>query len=273
MTKATVIEKNKNDIIVLEIENGYSATLLELPDGYAPENFFKATEEIEISKPYTGEHSCPHAQSSKFDKFRSADRESGVKCYRVLYGRVKESNRWEVASFRYPKATWDTEEARKHCKACHGLAFEKAVVRAEDCENEQTKDGMSFEVKKTDKFRKLVYGIFLESGVVDTQKDIESSAEIEKAAHRYMIRLWQSEKPDMIGAEHSYSIPRAVIVESFIAPIDFWYPESPQDAEHLVKAGSWVVAALIENDDEFAKVLSGDYTGFSIQGDGKRRSV
>jgi len=93
---------------------------------------------------------------------------------------------------------------------------------------------------------------------------------VEKAAHRYLLNLWSEEKPSMIGAEHAYPISDAVVVESFIAPTDFWFDESPRDAEHMVSKGDWVICSLIRDKCEFQKVVDGTYTGFSIQGEGKR---
>ena len=269
MTKAKLIEKN-DSTIVLEIEDGYSAVLIELPGGFDPESFFKATEAVDISKQAENEHSCSHAAPSKFDKFRVEKREYEEKSYKAIYGRVNETNRWETAAFGYPANVWEASVAKEHGKAFGGIAFQSAVAKKEN--EEKVVEG-GFIVKKADSYRHIVYGIFLESNVVDTQKDIESPLEIEKAAHKYMYNLWLHEKPDMLGAQHEYPISNAIVIESFIAPVDFWYPESPRDAEHLVKAASWVVAALIEDNDEFEKVLSGDYTGFSVQGKGARRPL
>jgi len=78
MTKAKIIEKN-DSTIVLEIEEGYSAVLIELPNGHTPETFFKATEAVDISKQVENEHSCSHSAPSKFDKFRVEKRDSDGK--------------------------------------------------------------------------------------------------------------------------------------------------------------------------------------------------
>jgi len=124
-----------------------------------------------------------------------------------------------------------------------------------------------------DQMRHLVYGVALEPGVVDSQNDIESPLEIERGAHRYMLNLWKAEKPAMIGAQHEYPIDAAIVVESFIAPVSFYFDDTPHDAEHLVSKGSWVICSLIQDDEEFERVLSGEYSGFSIQGTGQRKPI
>ena len=45
MTNAKIIEKNE-EMVVIEVDAGYSATFLELPGSYSPESFFKATEVV-----------------------------------------------------------------------------------------------------------------------------------------------------------------------------------------------------------------------------------
>jgi len=269
MTKAKLIEKNGHDI-VLEIEDGYSAVLLELPNGHDPETFFKATEAVDISKQTENEHSCSHAAPSKFDKFRVEKREHEGKSYKVIYGRVNETNRWETAAFGYPANVWEASVAKAHGKALGGIAFQSAVAKKEN--EEKVVDG-GFIVKKADEMRGLVYGIALQVGVVDSQNDIETAEEVELAAHRYLMRLWKTEEPSMIGADHAYPISDAVVVESFLAPVDFWFDESPRDAEHMVSKGDWVIVSLIRDRDEFEKVVSGEYLGYSIQGTGVRREI
>jgi len=266
MTNAKVIEKN-NDLVVIEVDAGYSATFLELPGDFSPESFFKATEVVEIQKQDC--HTCPHASSSKFDKIRKGVSEDGKK-HDILYGRVIGTNRWEVASFMYEKAEWSDSEAKEHCKNHGGVAFEKAVGKVEEVE-EVVEGG--FVVKKADQLRHLVYGVALDVNTVDLQGDFEVPLEVEKAAHRYLLNLWAEEKPSMIGAQHDYPIPAAIVVESYIAPVSFYFDGTPHDADHLVEKGSWIIVSLISDDEEFDRVLSGEYSGYSVQGTGQRKPI
>jgi len=160
--------------------------------------------------------------------------------------------------------------AKEHGKANGAIAFESAVAKTE---NEEKVVESGFIVKKTDELRHLVYGVALDVNKVDTQGDFEVPLEVERAAHAYMVRLWKTERPDMIGAQHEYPVDAAVVVESYLAPVDFWFSGTPHDEEHLVKEGSWVLVSLIADDIEFAKVLDGTYTGYSVQGTGSRRKI
>lgn len=271
-----IMKNSDGTPLIFEVDPGYEVGLIELPGEYDVESFFKNTEEIDaeeelISKPYPSEHSCPHS-SLKFETMRSGSRTHDGKRYRVLYGKVSGSNKWIVASFRYPKSAWDAAAAKAHCKAHGGLAFEGAVTKTDEKTQENMGDQL-IDVKKADEMRHLVYGIYLQPNIVDLQKDIEDELEIEKAAHRYMLRLWKDEKPEMVGSEHAMPIADALVVESYIAPTSFWFDGTPHDEAHKVHKGSWVVCALIADDIEFQKILDGDYTGFSIQGHGRRRAL
>lgn len=280
MTKEMIVNENTEVLkdsggapLIFEVEPGYEIGLIELPGNYGVEEFFRETKEVPsedelVSKPYPSEHACRHAAPSKFEKFRSGSRSSGGKKYRIIFGKVKNVNRWEEASYRYNVNSWTAAEARKHCREHNGIAFEAAVAKTTE---ESEAEG--FNVKKTDELRRLVYGIYLEPNIVDKQGDIEDGLEIEKAAHRYMLRLWKDEKPEMLGSEHEMPITDALVVESYIAPTTFWFDGTPHDEAHKVHKGSWVVCALIADEIEFNKVLDGDYTGFSIQGHGRRKPL
>lgn len=278
MSKEVILGDNKEVMkdsggkpIIFEVDSGYEVGLIELPCEFSVESFFKNTDEVTddeiVSKPYLNEHACPQS-SLEFKTMRSGNRIHDGKRYRVLFGKVKDSNKWIEASYRYPKSIWSAAEARAHCRLHKGLAFEAAVAKTtEESETE------GFNVKKTDELRRLVYGIYLEPNIVDKQGDIEDDLEIEKAAHRYMLKLWKDEKPPMLGSEHEMPITDALVVESYIAPTTFWFDGTPHDEAHKVHKGSWVVCALIADEIEFNKVLDGDYTGFSIQGHGRRKPL
>lgn len=127
-------------------------------------------------------------------------------------------------------------------------------------------------ITKADKKKQLVYGVVLAPFEVDSWLDYERPEEIEKAAHIYLIRMWEGQKPAMVGKEHKEPI-EAIPVESYIAPVDFWYPGTPQTEAYRVKAGSWVLVTYIKDKAEFNKVLEGKYKGYSVQGLGRRRKV
>lgn len=117
-------------------------------------------------------------------------------------------------------------------------------------------------VLKADKAKQIVYGVVLSPDEVDSQDDWMSSDDIEKAAHDYMAAS------RVIGAEHSRPMD-ATPVESYIAPQDL--NVDGQNGPQVVKKGSWILGVKVIDPDEWEKVMSGDYTGFSVGGYGERK--
>lgn len=113
---------------------------------------------------------------------------------------------------------------------------------------------------KADAEKRLVYGIVLEPDTEDTQGDIISAGEIEKAAHRFLVAS------RTVGDSHRKPAG-AQVVESYIAPVALTL------GEQAVKAGSWVMAVKIADEKIWNAVQEGEYTGFSIGGFGTRREV
>jgi hypothetical protein len=283
--KAAVVEKEK-DVMVYEVEEGYSVSVAEIPGDMNIEEFYKSTYECENVSIEQEDHVCAHSSPTRFDRFRAADKiislddgdisEGGDRRITIFYGRVAETERWEVAAIKYNSSDWYDFEAREHCKRSGGIAFRTCQINTServsviDQKVEDTdKDGDGVVVKsvrKSDDERRLVYGVVLEPGEVDLQGDFETPEEIEKAAHRFMIKMWENERPSLIGAEHKEPIPTAVPVESYIAQEDVEFPLG------MVKKGSWVVVSYIPDEAYFNKIKSGEYTGYSIQGKGRRRS-
>ena len=127
-------------------------------------------------------------------------------------------------------------------------------------------------VQKNGKMKQLVYGVVLEPNVMDSQDDFMLPHHVEKAAHEYMKRIVRG-KASVMKLQHreqgfKKTQPSIVPVESFIAPVDF-----NLDSHEIVKKGSWVLVAKVEDDALWQDFLDGKYTGFSIGGTGIRRSV
>jgi len=275
MSKMEILDNVEEEgMIVLEIQDGYSVGLVEIPIDEDIDTFFNTTDVLDISKSKNDKHYGYFSPSERFDKFRVGNKDDDGKDFNVVYGRVTGTNKWSFAKNIYNPSIWDQKDAREHCKKSGAIAFDHAGTEEERNTFQETKsEGYSLELKKADKLRGLVYGIVLEPDVIDLQKDFESPEEVERAAHSYLTNLWLSETPNMIGAEHAYPIDEAIVVESFIAPVDFWYDGSPHDEEHMVSKGAWVVCSLIRDKDEFAKVVSGEYLGYSMQGSGIRKPL
>jgi hypothetical protein len=107
--------------------------------------------------------------------------------------------------------------------------------------------------------KQIVYGVVSEPDSIDLQGDRLSKSEIRKACHKFMM---QSQR---IGKEHE-GPAKADVIESYIAPTDFTCNGQ------VVKAGSWVMAVKIHDDDLWQDVKKGEITGFSIAGTGTRTS-
>lgn len=115
--------------------------------------------------------------------------------------------------------------------------------------------------KKTEKADEhYVLGIVLEPEVVDAQNDVYSADEIRTTAHEFM------QKYRTIGLMHKGGINDKVkILESYIAPCDFEADGAP------VKAGTWVMAVKVLDEDLWKACKSGELTGFSIGGSAIRK--
>jgi uracil-DNA glycosylase family 4 len=110
---------------------------------------------------------------------------------------------------------------------------------------------------KSEHEQRLVLGVVLEPNVPDAHDDVFSVEEIRKAAHQFM------RDSQTIGLQHmvATSFP---VVESFLASQDL------QFGDETVAAGSWLMNVFVENDAAWSAVKSGEFTGFSINGLGKR---
>lgn len=120
-------------------------------------------------------------------------------------------------------------------------------------------------IAKIDGRKQIVYGVILEPHTEDLQGDVMTEDEIEKTAHDYM------ENARNVKRRHSTGI-EAFPVESFIAPQEMTYSGGPYGTTTVAK-GSWVLGIKVRDPEEWAKVESGEYTGFSVGGMGVRDAV
>lgn len=110
--------------------------------------------------------------------------------------------------------------------------------------------------------QQLAYCVVIEPEQPDSDGELMSAEDIEKAAHRF---LTQSR---IVKSMHRTQID-AVPVESYIAPqrLDFDHPTLGQQT---VQKGSWVMGIHVKDPAHWAKVKSGEYNGFSVGGFGAR---
>lgn len=117
------------------------------------------------------------------------------------------------------------------------------------------------QVIKLHEEQQVVRGIVLEPDVVDTQDDMITVKEIETASHGFMIEVQRG--VGSIGIDHEKPAD-AVVVESFLAPVEFI------EGEQTIRKGSWVLAVKVFDDELWQSVKSGDRTAFSIHGTAER---
>ena len=113
---------------------------------------------------------------------------------------------------------------------------------------------------------RYVLGIVLEpqdpNDPRDTQGDVYTAEEVRKAAHLFM------EQYRNIGIQHSGLVNDKVkILETWIQHEDTFI------GGQEVKAGSWLMAVRVLNDELWEAVKAGLITGFSIGGRGKRTPI
>lgn len=113
------------------------------------------------------------------------------------------------------------------------------------------------EILKADNEKQIVTGIVLEPETIDAHGDIISAEEIEKASYFFM------QKSRTIGERHKKKA-QAEVIESYIAPTNL------EIGEQKVKKGTWIISVKITDQDTWAKVKDGYFTGFSVGGFGIR---
>jgi hypothetical protein len=145
----------------------------------------------------------------------------------------------------------------------------RAMGHVSDIPDDWDNDG-SLKVSKTELLvdvwkadtQHIVYGVVLEPDLADSQGDVVSPREIEKAAHRYLV---ESRKSD---TQHNEMPNKVEIVESYVAPHDMILHGK------LVKKGAWVMGARVPDPDLWERVSNPEHpeplTGFSIGGSGVR---
>jgi hypothetical protein len=109
-----------------------------------------------------------------------------------------------------------------------------------------------------DESKQIVYGVVLEPDQVDSQGDIVSPQEIEKAAHTYLA---DSRRSDV---QHNEMAAGVDVVESYVAPCDL------EVAGQRVQKGAWVIAHKIHDSELWGRICKGELTGYSIGGSGVR---
>lgn len=125
---------------------------------------------------------------------------------------------------------------------------------------------LDFEIVEVEKQeeRQLAYGLILRPNKPDSQGDIYTPLEVEKACHNYAAK-----NGGVTDWLHKTTLPKttAVLVESFIAPVDFVWNG------YQVLKGDWMGCAWVRDAEKWQAVKSGEIKSFSIKGTGRRIPV
>lgn len=125
-------------------------------------------------------------------------------------------------------------------------------------EEDTSKARIFVPISKADEEQRTVTGVVLQPEVVDAQGDIIGADVIREAAHGFLANY---NKQTKLGLQHnSFKSGRFALFESYIAPIGFVLNGK------TVLEGSWVMVVKVLDSKIWAKVKSGDVTGFSIGG-------
>ncbi len=117
-------------------------------------------------------------------------------------------------------------------------------------------------IEKADEEEQIVFGIALEPGEVDSQKDTIKPPVIKAAAHKWLAQ-WQDR-----GIQHKQIANSKIeIYESYVAPTNLTINGQK------VKKGSWLLMYHILDDQLWKDIKSGKFTGFSIGGFARRTKV
>lgn len=107
-------------------------------------------------------------------------------------------------------------------------------------------------IVKTDEH--IVCGVVYEPDTEDSQGDMASEEEIRKACYDFM------QKVQVFKVEHEGTAVDVDILENYIAPSDVVI------ANQLVKKGSWVMVARVNDEDVWQAIKKGEITGLSMAG-------
>jgi uracil-DNA glycosylase len=130
-----------------------------------------------------------------------------------------------------------------------GLANAAPIKKEVEVEGENT---FHYTILWKSDEKQLITGVVMEPDVVDTQGDMTSADEIEKAAHFYLTNS------RVVGDEHTDIADDVEVVESYLAPDDMTLEGQ------AVRKGSWLMTVHVKSSDRWAEVKDGKYNGFSI---------
>jgi len=144
----------------------------------------------------------------------------------------------------------------------HLNAHKKAIEKEEPI---RKSDQVSMKVIRKFDMQRVVVGIVYEPYTIDKQGMWAKPETIARAAHNFL------QSPNFAaGIDHNEFVnnidirkeAKRAVVESYIAPCDM------NIGNEYIKEGSWVMGVKIFDDEEWERVRSGEWSGFSMHGQG-----
>lgn len=130
----------------------------------------------------------------------------------------------------------------------------KVLDKGEEIEKDDVESAYDVDIIQKSNEKQFVLGRVMIPGKVDTDGDVISKEETEKAAHRFM------QNSHTIGLTHQYYSPDTYLVENYIAPVDF------EKNGKKIEQGTWMAGVQINNDDIWQAVKEGKLRAFSVGG-------
>ena len=246
-----------------------------------PESDPKSDPKSDTQKPYPSEHAARQHAPTAYTAIRRRNNAfgSGIHAY---YG-IRADGKAEVQSIHFDASTF-TPAAAKQWLTAHNYTttIEPAtgeVAKADDAkaddasvtsfikdEDTLTPSTSDITILKADVEKRIVYGIAYPAqppGWSDSQGDWIAADEIEKAAHAYLMNSRRYDIQHARTAEPE----EAIVVESYLAPVDFTLND------HLITKGSWVVATYFPSATLWQDIKAGLIKGYSIKGKALRKRL
>ena len=118
-------------------------------------------------------------------------------------------------------------------------------------------------ILKTDPAKRMVYGIVYSPEETDSQGDIASAEEIEKASQVFM----KNGRTNQVDKQHDGNPDEGFIAENWITREgDALFKDSAPE-------GSWAVGIKVEDNDTWSEVEKGEITGLSLAGSAQTKDL
>jgi hypothetical protein len=143
-----------------------------------------------------------------------------------------------------------------------GANLKKIIFKSDEL-TENPLIAKTVEILKTDEEKHLVYGVVYSPEETDSQGDVASAEEIEKAAHAFM----SNRRIHQVDKNHNLQPTEGNVVESWVTKTedDIFGTEAP--------VGSWAVAIKVKNDETWAQIKKGEISGLSLMGNAEVEEV